>query len=94
MTSSSLAGTPGRGSVVLQDAQGATDRGVRITKDVPVLRIDHASIKGVLLGMWQISYSGECDPHPREIERKLSPQSARLDRSKIRNMKDEGDGIC
>ena len=29
---------------------------VRITKDVPGLRVDHISIEAVLLGVWQISY--------------------------------------
>jgi hypothetical protein len=48
-------------SGVLQDAQAAKDRRVRITKNVPVLRIDHISIKGMLLGVWSASYSGECD---------------------------------
>ena len=37
------------------------DRRVRITKNVPVLRIDHISIKGLLLGVWSASYSAECD---------------------------------
>jgi len=32
--------------------------GVSITKDVRVLRIDHGSIKGKLLGMWQTLYRG------------------------------------
>jgi len=32
-----------------------TDRRVRITKDVPVLRIDHISIQGMLLGVWHVS---------------------------------------
>jgi hypothetical protein len=41
------------------DAQvEATDCGVSITKDVPVLRIDHVSIKGKLLGVWQALYRG------------------------------------
>jgi len=35
-----------------------TDHRVSITKDVPVLRIDHSSIKGKLLGVWQAFYSG------------------------------------
>jgi|HubBroStandDraft_6_1064221.scaffolds.fasta_scaffold621497_1 hypothetical protein len=35
-----------------------TGRRVSITKNVPILRIDHASIKGKLLGVWQISYIG------------------------------------
>ena len=48
-------------SGVLQDAQAAKDRRVRITKDVPVLRIDHIPIKGMLLGVWSASYSGEGD---------------------------------
>ncbi len=47
-------------SGALQDAQAAKNR-VRITKDVPVLWIDHISIKGMLLGVWSASYSGECD---------------------------------
>jgi hypothetical protein len=28
---------------------------------VPVLRIDHISIKAMLLGVWQASHSGERD---------------------------------
>jgi len=40
------------------DAQGeTTGRGVRITKDVPILRIDHIPLKGKLLGVWQALYS-------------------------------------
>jgi hypothetical protein len=54
------------------------DRRVWITKDVPVLRIDHISIKGMLLGVWQVSTAVSVNPDPREIRRKLSPQSARL----------------
>jgi hypothetical protein len=49
-----------------------TDCRIRITKDVPVLRIDHPSIKGMLLGVWQISNGRKCDPDSREIERGLS----------------------
>ena len=48
-------------SGVLQDPQAAKDRRVRITKDVPVLRIDHIPIKGMLPGVWSASYSGEGD---------------------------------
>jgi hypothetical protein len=33
----------------------------RITKDVPLLRIDHISIQGMLLGVWPVSRSGERD---------------------------------
>jgi hypothetical protein len=52
-----------RDPAVLQEAQAeTTDRGVRIAKDVSVLRIDRISIKGMLLGGWQISDSGQCDP--------------------------------
>jgi hypothetical protein len=41
------------------DAQAeTTGRRVSITKDVPILRIDHATIKGKLLGVWQALYSG------------------------------------
>jgi hypothetical protein len=42
-----------------QDAQAeTTGRQIWITKDVPILRIDHVSIKGQLLGVWQALYSG------------------------------------
>ena len=41
------------------DAQAeTTGRRIRITKDVPILRIDHVSIKGKLFGVWQAFYSG------------------------------------
>ena len=40
--------------VFTSEAQAETAVGrISITKDVPILRIDHASIKGELLGMWQ-----------------------------------------
>jgi hypothetical protein len=40
----------------LRDAQAETTDGrVQITKDVSVLRLDHVSIKDILLGVWQIS---------------------------------------
>ena len=69
-------------SGALPDAQAATDRRVRITKDVPVLRVDHISIKGVLLGVWQVSDSGECDPDSRRNRRAGCHHSqASLDRS-------------
>jgi len=43
----------------LPDAQAETaDRRVSTTKDVPILWINHISIKGKLLGMWQALYSG------------------------------------
>jgi hypothetical protein len=35
-----------------------TGHGIRITKNVSVLRIDHVAIKGKLLGVWQALYSG------------------------------------
>jgi hypothetical protein len=39
---------------VLLDAQAeTTDHRVSITKDVPILRIDHISIKSPLLGVWR-----------------------------------------
>jgi len=42
-----------------QDAQPETkDRRVRNTKDVSLLRIDHISIEGMLLGVRQACYSG------------------------------------
>ena len=34
------------------------------------MRIDHISLKAMLLGVWQVSYSRECDPGSREIERR------------------------
>jgi hypothetical protein len=41
------------------DAQGETvGHSVWITKDVPILRTDHVSIKGKLLGVWQALHSG------------------------------------
>jgi len=39
-------------------------------KDVPELRIDHVSIKGKLLGVWQALYSG-CVLDFREMNRHL-----------------------
>jgi hypothetical protein len=35
-----------------------TGRRIRITKDVPILRIDHVSLKGKLLGVRQALHSG------------------------------------
>jgi len=46
-------------SGVLQHAQAAKDRRVRITEDVPVLRIDHISAESMLLGVRQVSDNGE-----------------------------------
>jgi hypothetical protein len=44
----------------LPRAQADTaDRRVSITKDVPIVWIDHISIEGELLGMWQAFYSGD-----------------------------------
>jgi hypothetical protein len=41
------------------DAQAeTTGRRIWITKGVPILRVDHVSIKGKLLGVWQTLYSG------------------------------------
>jgi hypothetical protein len=40
-----------------EDAQAETTRHrVRTAKDVPIMRIDHVSIKGKLYGMWQALY--------------------------------------
>ena len=51
-----------------QDAQAETADGrIRITKDVPMLWIDHISIEGVLLGVRQVSYGRECDPDSGEM---------------------------
>lgn len=38
----------------IRDQYTATDRRARITKDVSILRHDHVSIKGKLLGVWQV----------------------------------------
>jgi hypothetical protein len=41
------------------DAQPeTTDLRISIAKDVPGLRIDHVSIKGKLLGVWQALFTG------------------------------------
>jgi hypothetical protein len=49
-----------RDPAALPDAQvETTDRHVPITENVPLLRIDHISTKGVLLGVWQLSGSSE-----------------------------------
>jgi len=41
------------------DAQAeAAGRPGGIAKDVPILRIDHVSIKGTLHGVWQALYGG------------------------------------
>jgi hypothetical protein len=54
----------------LPDAQAeTTDRRVRITKDVPVLRIDYISIKGMLFGVWQASHGGERDAIVENLNR-------------------------
>jgi hypothetical protein len=59
-------------SVAPQDAQAETTaRRIRITNDVPILRIDHISIETMLLGVWQVSYKRECDPDSREMNRWL-----------------------
>jgi hypothetical protein len=51
-----------------RDAQAETTyRRIWITKDVPVLWIDHISIKAVLLGVWQVPYGRECDPDSGEM---------------------------
>ena len=53
---------------------------------MPVLRIDYTSIKGVLLGVWQVSIM--CDPNSREIERKVvTTVSQVFESSGIRSMK-------
>ena len=46
-------------------------RGRRVwTKDVPILRTDHISIKGTLPGMWQASYCGVFDF--KEVNRRFA----------------------
>ena len=64
----------------LQGAQAeAADRHpIRITNDVPILRLDHISTKSALLGVWQVSLIAmKYAPGFREIERRLSPRTAR-----------------
>jgi hypothetical protein len=59
-------------SAALPDAQAETAdrRPMRITKDVPILRLDHISTKSALLGVWQISLIAmKCDPDSGETER-------------------------
>lgn len=59
------------------DAQAeTTGRPVGIAKDVPILRIDHVSIKGKMHGVWQASCGGLFDS--KEMNRRLahgSPKS-------------------
>jgi hypothetical protein len=43
-------------SAALDARAETTGRGVWITEDVSVLRIDHVSTKGKLLGVWQALY--------------------------------------
>ena len=35
----------------------SSDRGLRITKDVPVVRGDHGALKTTLLGVWRVAAS-------------------------------------
>lgn len=60
------------------DAQGeTTGHGIRITKDVSILRIDHVSTKGKLLGVWQALYSG-CVLDFKEMNRRFAYVSPEL----------------
>jgi hypothetical protein len=46
-----------------RDAQAeTTDRRIRITNDAPVMRVDHASVKGMLLGVRQVPYRVSVTP--------------------------------
>jgi hypothetical protein len=72
-----------RDPAALQDPQAeTTGRAVRITENVPVLRVDHISIKGMLPGVRSVSYSRERDSGDREIERRSSPHAGGFDRQK------------
>jgi hypothetical protein len=67
-------------SAPLPDVQAETAdrRPIRITKNVPILRLDHISTESALLGVWQVSLIAmKCDPDSRETERRLSTQTAR-----------------
>jgi hypothetical protein len=60
------------------DAQGEpSGHGVWITKDVPILRIDHVSSKGKLLGVWQALYGG-CVRDFKEMNRRFAHVSPEL----------------
>jgi hypothetical protein len=73
------------------DAQAeTTGRRVSITKDVPILWIDHVSIKGKLLGVWQALYSGGVLDF-KEINRRLVQASEKVSFKDIRYEKHQ---IC
>ena len=66
-------------SAPLDSQAETTDCRVSITEDVPILRVDHVSIKGKLLGVWQALYSG-CVLDFKEMNRRfahVSPVSAK-----------------
>jgi len=57
---------------------------------VPVLRVDYVSIEAVLLGVWQVSDGGKCDPGSGEIA--TVGEALIVQKSESGKM-DEGDGI-
>jgi hypothetical protein len=59
------------------EAETAVSR-VSITKDVSVLRTDHVSIQGTLLGVWQALYSGGVLDF-KEMKRPFCARFARKD---------------
>jgi hypothetical protein len=59
-----------------------TGRRVSITKDVPILRIDHVSIKDKLLGVWQALHSGSVLDF-----KEINPRLPRTFRSRTYDMK-------
>jgi hypothetical protein len=70
------------------DAQAETAVGrISITKDVPILRIDHVSTEGNLLGVWQALYSGGVLDF-QEMNRRLIQSFARKD------MRNENHQVC
>jgi len=72
------------------DAQGEpTGHEVWIAKDVPILRIDHVSTKGKLLGVWQALYGG-CVLDFEEMNRRfaqVSPELFRYGQKIMKNTK-------
>jgi hypothetical protein len=66
------------------DAQGETiGHGVWITKDVPILRIDHVSIQGKLLGVWQAFYGGRVLDFKEMTRRPFVPNNLSIKEIKV-----------
>ena len=46
------------------------------------MRVDHIPIEEMLLGVWPVSYSGECDLNSREIDAGCHRSQRNFDRQK------------